>query len=79
MKTRPSQWIHLYAHRKQRKFVLNPIHQRQRSMGSYLPILFMFGIAIFVHTYIYKYLHVYMRMIVDAIYLSLILLDAMYV
>ena len=48
-------------------------------MESYLPILFMFGIAIFVHTYIYKYLLVYMHMIVDAKYLSLILVGAIYI
>ena len=37
---------------------------------NHLPVLFMLGIAIFVHTYIYKYLHVYMHTIVDAIYMG---------
>ena len=45
-------------------------------MESNLQILLLFGIAILVHTFIYKYLHVYMHMVVDAIYLSLTLLDA---
>ena len=43
-------------------------------MESYLQILLLFGSVISMHTCIYQYVHVYMHMIVDATYLSLILL-----